>query len=71
MLLAWRYVHNFASMSGWGVGVLYVLFVFVRMSSLFEIILLKQVLVLQITHRAIITSLEASKCSGRLLLALT
>ena len=58
-------------MLGWGVGALYLLFIFVEMSSTSDIILLKQVVVLQITHRAIITSLEASKHSGGLLQALT
>ena len=47
------------------------LFVLVEMSSTSDIILLKQVIVLQIAHRAIITSLEANKCSGGLLHALT
>ena len=47
------------------------LFVLVEMSSTSDIILLKQVIVLQIAHRAIITSLEASKHSGGLLQALT
>jgi hypothetical protein len=54
-------------MSGWGVRALYLLFVFVKMSSLSDIVLLKQVVVLWITHKAIITSLEASECSGGLL----
>jgi hypothetical protein len=52
-----------------GVGALYLLFVFVKMSSLSDIIMLtKQVAEVQITHRAIITSLEASECSGGSLL---
>jgi hypothetical protein len=37
------------------------------MSSLFDIILLKQVVVAQIAHKTIITSLEASEYSGGLL----
>jgi hypothetical protein len=45
--------------------VLYLQFVFVKKSSLSDIIILiKQVAVLRITHRAFIIMLEASKRSG-------
>ena len=54
-------------MSGQGVGALYLLFIFVEMSYTSDIILLKQVVVLWIAHKAIITSLEANECSGGLL----
>ena len=58
-------------MSGRGVGALYLLFIFVEMSYTSDIILLKQVVVLQIAHRAVVTPLEASKRNGGLLQALT
>ena len=59
--LTWSFVGCFACVSGWGVRALYLLFVFVKMSSLSDIILLKQVVVLWIAHKAIITSLEGKR----------
>lgn len=49
------------SMSGWKVWVFYLLFIFMKISSLSDVILPKQVVILWIAHRAIITLLETSK----------
>jgi hypothetical protein len=69
--LAYLFCTLFASMLGWGIGALYLLFTFVEMSSTSDTILLKQVVVLQIVHSTVITTLETSKRSGGLLQALT
>jgi hypothetical protein len=55
-------------MSDCGVGALYLpVCICYNEFSLSDIILLKQVVVLWIAHKVIITSLEANECSGGLL----